>query len=173
MLKISVASLNPVKINSTKEAFLNYFQELEMEAIPVNLPIPDQPFGEETFVGAEKRADYLFKYHTEFDYYVGIEGGLIEIYKHWFSFGAVCIVNNEGKKSFGTSILFPIPLKVIEEVRKGHELGEVIDTLEGKRDTKKQGGAISFLTNGILSREHIYKEAVISALIPFIKKNLF
>lgn len=173
MVKVLVASLNPVKVNSVLSAFSRYFPELEVEGVQNSLQIPLQPLNEESFKGAEMRASHIFESQKGFDFYVGIEGGIIEIFGKWFSFGVVCISNSYGVKSFGTSVLFPIPAAVVEEVKNGKELGEIIDSLEGKKDTKKQGGAISFLTSGVLTREKIYTDAVISALIPFTKSELF
>lgn len=173
MIKVAVASSNPVKIQATKSAFLEYYKQVEIVEIKINLNIPNQPIGLETFEGAEIRAMYIFTSKNNFDFYIGIEGGIIELYNNWFSFGVSCAVDRSGRKSFGTSILFPLPEKIIKDLKRGFELGEIIDKYEGKRDTKKEGGAISFLTNGILKREHIYKEAVIASLIPFIKKELF
>lgn len=173
MIKVAVASSNPVKIQATKSAFLEYYKQVEIVEIKIDLNIPKQPIGIETFKGAETRAMYLFTSENKCDFYVGIEGGTIELYNNWFSFGVSCIIDRIGKKSFGTSILFPLPEKIVKEIKKGSELGEIIDKYEGKKDTKKEGGAISFLTNGLLKREQIYKEAVIASLIPFIKKELF
>ncbi len=61
MLKIAVASLNPVKVKATRDAFLNYFDEIEVKKIQVNIDIPTQPIGLDTFKGADLRARYLSK----------------------------------------------------------------------------------------------------------------
>lgn len=59
MLKIAVASLNPVKVKATRDAFLNYFDEIEVKKIQVN--IPNQTIRLDTFKGTDLRARYLSK----------------------------------------------------------------------------------------------------------------
>ena len=35
--------------------------------------------------------------------FVGIEGGIINIYSKWFGIGAVCIMDDKGNSGFGVS----------------------------------------------------------------------
>jgi|GEM_PF-2393941 len=61
MLKTAVASLNPVKAKATRDAFLNYFYEIEVKKIQVNVDIPTQLIELDTFKGADLRTQYLSK----------------------------------------------------------------------------------------------------------------
>lgn len=61
MSKIAVASLNPFKIKAIRDAFLNYFDEIEVKEIQVNIDTPNQPIGLGTFEGADLMARYLSK----------------------------------------------------------------------------------------------------------------
>ena len=47
-MKILVGSQNPVKIEATKEAFLKYFEKVEVMGIEVDSKVSSQPIGEET-----------------------------------------------------------------------------------------------------------------------------
>ena len=42
-----------------------------------------------------------------------------------------------------------------------------------EKNTKQKGGAIGFLTNGVMDRKDLYVQGLIVALVPFIKKELY
>lgn len=177
MIKVLVGSKNPVKIESTKIAFEKYFGECEVIGINVESNVPAQPVNKETFDGARNRALELIQINEaknlDADYFVGIEGGIMETYNIWFSFGCMCIIDKKQKTSFGTSPLFPLPDSVISRLLNGEELGNVIDKMYEKENTKQNLGAIGYLTNGIMDRTELYVSGIITALIPFANRNLF
>lgn len=176
-MKILVGSKNPVKINAVKEAFGKYFSNIEVIGLSVNSNVPDQPINDETYAGAENRARELKKINDDqkllADYFVGIEGGIVENYGKWFAFGCMCIINNENLLSFGTSAHFELPNKVTNQLLERKELGHVMDEIMQEENTKQKGGAISFFTNGIMSRKDLYIPGLISALVPFNHKEMF
>ena len=167
-----VGSENPVKLEATREAFLKYFSDVKIEGVKVPSGVPDQPLNEDTFRGAENRVEELKRINEarglNADFFVGIEGGVIELYSVWFGFGVACVMDKSGKKSFGTSSLFPLPEKFLKPVLEGKELGEVVDEYTGRKNIKKNEGAIGILTRGVITRKDLYVPAVISALIPHI-----
>ncbi len=171
-MKVLVGSKNPVKIGAVRKAFGNYFHNFEVEGVEVNLDIPDQPVGDETFRGAERRARYLFE-HFEADFFVGIEGGIYKISGTWYSFGAVCIVDRHGRVGRGVSPMFTLPDFIITRLLKGEELGVVMDELLNDHNTKQKFGAIGHLSRGIINRENLYVSGVIMALIPFLNKDWY
>ncbi len=176
-MRIYVGSKNPVKNEAVKEAFNHYFKNFEI--IPVDAPsgVSDQPFNEDTFTGAENRAIYLHDKYASVDapgdYYTAVEGGVIQLYGKWYALGCACIINPQGNKGFGTSSWFPLPETVINALRSGEELGHIIDRIAGDNNSKHKGGAIGYLTKGVIPRKDLYVPAVISALIPFINREYF
>ena len=176
-LKVLVGSKNPVKIDAVKEAFSFYFKSLEVIGRDVDSKVSDQPIDDETFKGAKNRAKALVKLAKEenlsADYFVGIEGGIIEEHDQWFALGCICILNNKGEASFGTSALFPLPSIIVDELLNGKELGHVIDEIAKDENTKQKGGAIGYLTNGIITRKELYKQGIISALVRFLHPQLY
>ena len=176
-MKIVVGSINPVKITATQAAFERYFTQVHVEGLAVEPGVPSQPIGTETFVGAENRATMLGSENERrgmgADYVVGIEGGILSLHNVWFSFGAVCIMDQQGHSGMGTSPLFPLPKKVVKEINKGKELGHIIDTLSDSSNSKQKGGAIGFLSHNQISRHDIYEQAVIMALLPFLNPQLY
>ncbi len=177
MVKILVGSKNPVKIEAVKEAFLKYFDVVEVTGIHANSKVAAQPVGDETFAGAKNRAVELMQINNsknlQADYFIGIEGGIAKFFNQWFALGLMCIINKEGKTGFGASPLFELPKSITEELLKGVELGDVMDRITGNRNTKQKEGAIGYFTNGIMDRKELYVQGLITAFIPFLHKELF
>jgi inosine/xanthosine triphosphatase len=176
MTKILVGSKNPVKIRSVKDAFEKYFENVEVIGINVNSKVPNQPVNEETFKGAKNRTLELIGINKEMklnaDFFVGIEGGITQIYYRWFAFGCMCIADKEGKTGFGTSAHFELPNAIVKELLNGKELGDVMDDIQNKSNTKQQHGAIGYFTNGVMNRSELYVPGLITALIPFLHQEL-
>lgn len=176
-MKVLVGSKNQVKIKSVKEAFEKYYENVEVEGFSIPSNVPEQPVGNETFTGAENRALALMEINLagnlNADFFVGIEGGIIEIHNTWFGFGCMCVIDKNKNQSFGASPFFELPGFIVEELLDGIELGEVMDKLTGVENSKHKDGAIGFFTNGIMNRKNLYVQGLITALAPFQHKNLF
>lgn len=77
MIKIIVASKNPVKIDAVKDGLKAFLKEsFEITGVSVPSGVSDQPMSDaETLEGAESRVKNARQLFPGFDYYVGIEGG--------------------------------------------------------------------------------------------------
>ena len=177
MVKILVGSENPVKLQAVRQAFSNYFNISEIMPVKVSSGVPDQPVNEQTFQGAENRAKALFEKNTReelnADFFVGIEGGIVQHHARWFELGAVCIIDKTGKKGFGTSPHFELPEDIVKELLSGVELGDVMDRITGKNNTKQNAGSIGFFTKRVMCRKDFYNHGIVNALIPFVNQDLF
>ena len=156
MVKVLVGSKNPVKIESVKEAFSHYFEDLEVIGVSVDSNVPDQPVNDQTFQGAQNRARALQKIDPEANFFVGIEGGIFNLYSKWFGAGVMCIMDNSGKMGLGMSPHFEIANHHVAELLQGVELGDIAERLTGEENVKQKGGVIGFLTKGKLSRKNLY-----------------
>jgi len=85
-MKILVGSKNPVKIESVKEAFEKYYDEVEVTGFSVESNVPAQPYNDETFFGAENRAFELNKINepiilrvSKAEYPKYLTGGLLTV----------------------------------------------------------------------------------------------
>lgn len=176
-MKVLVGSRNPVKIDAVKEAFSSYFDDVQVEGVDVGSSVSDQPLDEETFEGAEHRAKILIKLNEKANigasFFVGIESGAINIYSKWFAFGAVCIMDKNGKTGFGTSPMFELWQDAVEKVLDGVELGDIMGEVTGDYEIKRKGGAVGFLTNGVVERKDLYVSGLKLAIIPFLKEDLY
>lgn len=176
-MKILVGSKNPVKIEAVRESFEKYFENLEIAAFEVESGVSVQPVNDETFVGAQNRASNLFdlnkRENLNADFFVGIEGGIIQIFGKWFAFGCMCVMDKGGKVGYGTSPHFELPDSVIEKLLSGIELGDVMDEIMRQENTKQKMGAIGYFTNGIMHRKDLYIAGLTVAVIPFLHDKLY
>ena len=136
-MKILMGTKNPGKIEGAKQAFEKYFENIEIEGIPVSSDVGDQPINEEIFQGAKNRVKNLKEYaknnKIEADLYISSEAGITNLLGDWIDINAAIIEDTEGFQSVGISQGFPIPNKYIEEIKET-ELGKVMDRIfEGKK----------------------------------------
>jgi inosine/xanthosine triphosphatase len=172
-MKIAVGSKNPVKINAVKNAFNKFFNEFELVSLSSPSNVSNMPMSlKETIEGARNRAIYSIK-SEDADFGVGLEGGCEEIDGKFFLSGIVVIKDKNGKEGIGKSSAVSLPESFIKEIKKGKELGEIIDEITNDKDSKQKGGAVSFLTDNKLQREDEFTDAVTFAIVPFIKKDLY
>ena len=175
-MKVLIGTKNPGKIEGARQAFERYFDNVEIEGIPVNSDVGDQPVNEEIFKGARNRVKNLKEYaknnNIKADYFVSSEAGITNLLGEWIDINYVVIENKEGLQSVGTSQGFPIPDRYIDEIKET-ELGKVMDKIFSGKDLSKGKGGISFLTKGEISRIDLTKNAFIMALTKHINGDIW
>ena len=173
-MKIAVASKNPVKIEAVREAFAECFSEtFTLEGIAVHSGVSDQPMGnKETWQGARNRADALMSQYPEYDFFVGIEGGVEMLEGQMMAFAWMVVKTHQREGSARTSGFF-LPAPIAELVQKGYELGEADDLFFKKENSKQQNGAVGLLTRNVMTRRGLYVPALILSLIPFVNPDLY
>jgi inosine/xanthosine triphosphatase len=176
-MKVLVGSNNPVKIDAVKEAFGLHFANVDVLARPVESKVPDQPVNNETYIGARNRALKLLDINSSENlgaaFCVGIEGGIMQIFNKWFGFGCMCIMDENKNEGFGTSAHFEIPAEVLQRLIAREELGDVMDDIMKRKNTKRGLGAIGFFTGGVMNRKELYVPGLIAALVPFNNKEMY
>lgn len=174
MLKVIIASTNPVKIQAVKNGFGQMFpeQEFEFKGVLVPSDVASQPMSnQETLQGARNRADNASRLVAGAEYYVGIEGGeLIEDEMEAFAWVVIKQSTKYGKARTGT---FYLPPKIVNLIKAGKELGEADDMVFDRKNSKQDNGAVGILTGNIIDRTQYYTQAVILALIPFKNRDLY
>jgi inosine/xanthosine triphosphatase len=170
-MKVIVTSHNPVKIGAVREAFLSRFPMDEIQLIPVDVKsgVPDQPMSDQvTRQGARNRVNTAKRKHPGADYWVGLEGGLDYFDGQLMAFAWMVIAGSEDRISETRSATLPLPPRVQELVIGGLELGEANDLIFSTMNSKQGGGAYGLLTDGLMTRESVYTQTLILALIPFV-----
>ncbi len=170
-MQIVVASHNPVKINATRQAFAALFPDSLLEMVPVSVDsgAGDQPNCDRTTrEGARNRAIHARAEIPHADYWVGLEGGTEVLGDQLMAFAWMAVQSPSGDISEARSTTLPLPPAVKELVDSGLELGEANDRVFSTLNSKQGGGAFGLLTDGLLTRESVYAQTMIVALIPFV-----
>lgn len=174
MIRIVVASKNPVKLEAVKEGLSAFIPEaLELAGVSVESGVSDQPMSDaETLAGASNRARQAATEHPGFDYYVGLEGGVEQTSSGLMAFAWMVISDGEKTGKARTASFF-LPPEVAELVNQGMELGDADDVVFRKSNSKQQNGAVGLLTNDVITRKSLYLPAVQMAFIPFLNRELY
>ena len=170
-MKVVVGSRNPVKIGATTQAFETLFPDAILEMISVNVDsgAGDQPDSDEaTRRGARMRALGSREAKPDADFWVGLEGGIEIIDNQLMAFAWMAVQGRFGDISEARSTTLPLPPAVKRLVLGGLELGEANDRVFSTVNSKQGGGAYGLLTDGLYTREGIYAQTLIIALIPFV-----
>lgn len=173
---VGVASFNPVKIECTDLAFQAVFprRHFHVFGCETDSGVSKQPMtNEETKTGAYNRAENLQKLFPDAKFWLGIEGGLQETSNSLEAFAWVVIKSDSGKVSWSRTASFFLPPKIAELVHQGMELGEADDLVFGRSNSKQANGSVGILTNDVITRTTFYYQAVVLALIPFLKPELY
>ena len=175
-MKVLMGTKNPGKIEGARQAFEKYFDNVEVEGIPVNSDVGNQPVDKEIFQGAKNRVKNLKEYaknnNIKADYFVSSEAGITNLLGEWIDINCVVIENIEGLQSVGTSQGFPIPDKYIDEIKET-ELGKVMDKIFSGKELGKGKGGISFLTKNEVSRIDLTRNAFVMALTKHINGDIW
>ncbi|MEL7423786.1 MAG: inosine/xanthosine triphosphatase [Bacteroidota bacterium] len=175
MPHIIVASRNPVKVQAALQGFEEMFPEQGFIAEGINVPsgVSDQPIGdEETYQGAWNRVQAAKVERPEADFWVGIEGGNIIHGDDMEVMAWVLVLSKDGFGKARTAGFY-LPPKVVQLVKEGYELGHADDIIFGVSNSKQTSGSSGLLTNGVMDRLRFYVPAVVLALIPFLKPELY
>lgn len=165
-----------------------HFQGVDVPSGVSHQPMTDA----ETLTGARTRAGNARTAHPEADFWVGIEGGVEERMKdapmrtvatppseggrmkdegmHAFAWVVILSRDLTGEARTGT---FQLPPEITRLVREGVELGHADDIVFQRSNSKQKDGAIGILTDGLIDRTAYYVHAVMLALVPFKKRELY
>jgi inosine/xanthosine triphosphatase len=170
-MKIIVTSQNPIKIEAVRQAFESQFPGQALSLIPVAVEsgVSEQPMSDaETRQGARNRVENAKPQHIDADFRVGLEGGLDVFDGHLMAFAWMVVANRDDRISETRSATLPLPPEIQKLVLAGMELGDANDQVFSTLNSKQGGGAFGLLTDGLLTRESIYTQTMILALIPFV-----
>ena len=163
-MRVCVGSTNPVKVSAVKAVFSKVYDELEVIPVKVESGVSPTPFGENEIVrGALNRAEGVFN-HILCDLSVGMEGGIVYKFNTYFLTCWCVLFDGSDDYQYGCGGYMPLPFSVINMVKKGFELGSVIDKITGLKDTKLKMGAIGILTRNFMTRQAAWEAALKYAL---------
>ncbi|MEE9507402.1 MAG: inosine/xanthosine triphosphatase [Thermoplasmata archaeon] len=170
-LVVNVGSKNRTKIWAVRDVFLKLFGKVEVHGVPVPSSVPKQPIDEEAVRGAMNRAEASL---GEADFGIGIESGVVwneEAGSH-LCVQFCAVMDKLGEVTTGHSAGFMLPAKVAGRILAGSGLAEALADVEGT-PTEEGKGAVGLLSGGLISRSSLCKSAVLMALIPRIRRDLY
>ena len=174
-VRVVVTSKNPVKIEATRRGFARALPtaELDIQSLAVASGVADQPASDaETLRGARQRAETARRQAPDADYWIGLEGGLEVNDGELFAGAWIYVLGHQGHGRARTAV-FPLPPALTRRLAEGLELGKAVDELFERRGSKRGPGAAGLLTDGAVGRTELYEPAVVLALIPLLKHELY
>lgn len=166
-MRVAVGSENPVKKRATERVVGDLATTIT--SVPVASGVSEQPETEsETLRGAENRAERALA-AGEYDYGVGIEGGVGRIDGRDGLYLTMWAVVTDGTTTGrGAGPRLQLPESVSDRIRAGAELGPVMDDLLDTEGIAEREGAAGALTNQNMTRTSALTHAVAGAFAPFL-----
>lgn len=156
MITITVGSKNYAKVEAVKQIFSNS----EVSGVSVPSYVSEQPFSdEETMKGALNRARNAFKQGNS-GVGIGLEGGVLEMEDGIFLCNWGALVDQHGFQTVASGAKIKVPLEIESELKKGRELGPIMDEFAQKQNVRQLEGAIGILTNGLVNRKEMFEHIV-------------
>lgn len=156
-MQIAVGTLNQAKVKAVE----NVFPDAEVISCDVSSNVSKQPFSdEETIRGAINRAKNALR-KINADLGIGLEGGVTEtayglMLCNW---GALVLRGGDEPIIAGGARIL-LPPAVAARLRKGQELGSVMDDFCKRENIRIHEGAIGIFTNGEIDRSGMYTHIV-------------
>ena len=169
-LRVNVGSLNPVKVRAARKVLSELYDDLEVTAADVGSGVPEQPWEGDTRQGAMNRAARAL---GDADLGIGLEAGVFETPDGLYDVQYCAVLDRRGIYSIGHGMGFRYPTKVAELVRGGRTVGAAIKELYGSERDGRKDGAIGYLTCGVMDRTALAEQAVMAAMVPRIRKELY
>jgi len=171
---IAVGSTNPAKVGAVEAVARRAFAKARVVPVAVESGVAAQPLSaRETAAGARNRAAAALAAVPGAALGIGLEGGLEPTPGGGDLVNCCAIAGADGRVSIAWGVRFPLPPAVVERLRAGEELGYVIDELAGVAGGKGRLGAVGILTEGLVTREAVWEQAIACALIPHRKPGLY
>lgn len=167
-MHIAVGSTNIVKINAVKQAVAHMWPDAVVTGFETESGVGEQPRTDvETKTGSMNRAIQALNFLEQTNQTslfgkedmclgVGLEGGVDETPEGLASV-VWCSVVDRNEAIFSSSgARFILSEVIAQEIRKGGEMGPVMDLLLDDTDTKRKQGMIGTVTAGFYNRTDEY-----------------
>lgn len=171
-MRVHVGTRNPLKVEAVRAAFAEIYPDalLNVIAVSVETGLPPQPFGKQVAQGAMARARKALQ---GADFGVGIEAGLVRFPgdKRSFNVQFCAIVDPLERMTVGHGPGFQLPQEIETKLLEGSTLNREMSCIAGIPEIKSKMGAVGILSNGLIDRLAITREAVLMALIPRLDRG--
>lgn len=159
-VRITVGSLNPVKIAAVREAAGSFFTRVAVASVKARSGVGAQPLSDEEAIrGAVARARQA-REETGAELGVGIESGVGWLAERCFGCTWVAVAAEEGALELASSARFPLPSPIAVRIRAGEEMTTAMDAWSGRTGVGRREGAAGVLSGGRVTR----RETTVQAL---------
>lgn len=124
MHKILLGTTSQSKLEIVKSVL-----QTDYEIVPIDVEsgVADQPLNEDTTIkGAVNRAKNAAGSSQEYEFSIGLEGGLEKINNLYYLVCVAALVDQNGNVYIGISNKLPLPNEVSEGIKKGEQFGVAI-----------------------------------------------
>ncbi|MCK5548433.1 MAG: inosine/xanthosine triphosphatase [Thermoplasmata archaeon] len=171
---VSLGSENRNKLKATRKVFSALFKKSKYKTVKVRTSVPEQPFERDTVKGAIERAKKALSMGGG-DFGVGIEAGLLwsPLAKLYFDVQYCAVIDKLGRITIGHGSGFCYPRAIIDNVKKGLDISKAMESATGIKNIGDKMGAIGYLSKGRLNRDGLTEQAVLMALVPRMRRELY
>ncbi len=174
-MRIVIGTQNKAKLKAISDAIDEspYFWEwVIVEWISAESWVSEQPRSlEETLSWAIWRVKHMIQSGEQADYYIGLEWGVSLLKDSGMLFWFVAISNGTNLH-FANSSMIPLPENFkIELFENKADLWDLARTLSWDSDITHKWGTYWELTDGMITRDIAFKQAIHCAFAPFFNKN--
>ncbi|MFZ3589392.1 DUF84 family protein [Bacillus sp. DJP31] len=153
---ITIGSKNFAKIKAVRSVF----EKAEIISISVPSDVSEQPFSDdETMKGAVNRANNAMKAGNS-DIGIGLEGGVVEMSSGMYLCNWGALVDQSGFSAVAGGARLRLPDEIADALRKGNELGPVMDEYAKIKNVRQLEGAVGIFTNGRVNRKEMFEHVV-------------
>ncbi|MBN1678569.1 MAG: inosine/xanthosine triphosphatase [Candidatus Thermoplasmatota archaeon] len=173
-VRVAVGSTNKVKVDAVRNIFTQALGLVEVRGIGIDQTGDKQPLGEKTIRGAVRRAKQALS-SEKADFGVGIEAGLFynRTLGRYLDIQYCAIVDSSGRMTVGHGPGFEYPPEVIAAVLKGATVGDTMSRITEIERIGHKMGSVGYLSDGLIDRTSLTEIAVLMALIPRIRPELY
>ena len=173
-IRVAVGSTNKVKLNAVRNIFTQAFGLIEVISVEPEHGVENQPREERTIQGSILRAKSAIE-KTKADFGVGVEAGLFfnKTLKKYLDVQYCAIVDSSGRMTVGHGPGFEYPPEVIRSVLEGGTVGDTMSRITEIDKIGHKMGSVGYLSDGLIDRTSLTEIAVLMALIPRIRRELY
>lgn len=173
-LRVAVGSQNKVKLDAVRNVFVQAFGLVEVVGVEVVSDAGKQPREGKTIEGAIQRARSALE-KSGADFGVGVEAGIFwnSVLKKHLDIQYCAIIDSSGRMTVGHGPGFEYPPAVIRSVLDGGTVGDTMSQITGIEKIGHKSGSIGYLSDGLIDRTTLTEVAVLMALIPRIRRELY
>lgn len=175
-MEIVLGSNNTPKRNAVLEAFSQAYKSdnIVIECVKTNSGVASHPTdAEEALQGAINRITDAREQQPGADYYVGIEGGLLQRGGRAWEIGWVAITNSVGKMATGLSAGIELKGEILKAILAGTELNDVLDNIYGIGKIGNINGFYGLATDDLVTRQQAYEHGLHFAIAQFKHPELY